>query len=86
MGRFCDHCHKNLVQEVLKHEFFTEFEIPSLKDLTDNWDDLKLLATDIDLVVCFLPLCEEVNADSSATYFLVRPIYIRPIYTYNQYC
>ena len=61
---YCDHCHKNLVPEVLKHEFSKEFEIPSLKDLIDNWDDLKLSATDIDFVRCYLPLCEEVNAGS----------------------
>ena len=80
MGRFtqynrayCDQCHKNLAPEVLKHEFFKEFEIPSLKDLINNWDDLKLTATDIDLVGCFLPLCEEVNAGPSARHFLVRP-------------
>ena len=62
-----------MVAEVLKHEFFKEFEIPSLKDLIDNWGDLKLLATDIDLVECFLPLCKEVDAGSSARRFLVRP-------------
>ena len=33
---------KNLVQEVIKHEFFKKFEIPFLKDSIDNWDDLKL--------------------------------------------
>ena len=38
-----------------------------MKDLIDNWDDLKLSATDIDLVY------EEVNAVSSARHFLVRP-------------
>ena len=69
---YCDHCHKNLVEEVLKHEFFKEFEIPSLKDLFDNWDDLKLSATDTDLVGCFLPLCKEANAGTSARHFLVR--------------
>ena len=65
---------KNLVQEVIKHEFFKKFEIPSLKDSIDNWDDLKLWATDTDLVGCFLTLCEEVNAGPSARPFLVRPI------------
>ena len=33
---------------------------------------MKFSASDIDLVVCFLPLCEEVSADPSARCFLVR--------------
>ena len=70
---YCDYCHKNLVPEVLKHEFFKESEIPFLKDLINYWDDLKLPPTDIDLVGCFLPLCEEVNAGPSGRNFLVRP-------------
>ena len=60
--------------EVLKHEFIKELEILPLKDLINNWSNLKLLATDIDLVGCFLPLCEEVNDSSSVRRFLVKPI------------
>ena len=71
---YCHHCHINLIPEVSKHKFFKIFEVPSLKDLIDNWDGLKLSVTDIDLVGCFLPLCREVNAGPSARCFLVRPI------------
>ena len=71
---YCDHCHKNLVAEVLTHEFFTEFEFPFLKDLIDNCEDLKLSATDIDLVGCLVPLCKKVSAGPRAWHFLVRPI------------
>ena len=66
---YCDHCHKNLVPEVLKHEFFKEFEIPSLKDLIDNWDDLILT-----LILWDASLCKEVHAGPSARCFRVRPI------------
>ena len=45
-----------------------------LEDLTDNWDDFKLSATDNDLVGCFLLLCEEVNECPSLRHFLLRPI------------
>ena len=63
---YCDHYHKNLIPEVLKHESVKEFEIPSLKDLNNNWDDFNLLATNIYLVGCFLLLFEEVNVSLSA--------------------
>lgn len=68
-----DHCYSNLTPGVLKHGFFKEVEISSMKDVIHKWAALKFSATDIDLVECFLPMDEEINVSPNARHFPIGP-------------
>ena len=59
----------------------SELKIPSMKNLIHNWADLKLSATDIDLVEWFLLVYEEINVSSIAnTFFLDQLNILRQLF------
>ena len=52
-----------------------------MKNVIHNWADLKLLATDIDLVGWFLPVDEEINVSSiSNTFYLDQLNILRQLF------